>query len=461
MKFFNLLRKELKELINAQMILSLVMIVVIFMVFGNVMSSTISEAVKSESSVTLSDCDDTEFTRELLKKLEENDVTINKIDTSAEGDDYAAILANNKLKSIVIIPKGFTEALDNGEHPELITATEMKSAALIESISSTAGSGIDQIKSIISDEVAARTGVTEEELDYIDNPITVTDNTVISGKSAKISPESIIGRVMMLNEFLPIIIFVLIVMTSQSLMGAISNEKIDKTLETLLSAPVSRISILTAKMLAATIAALLNVVVCMVAFSGFMAKAAIDISKNAPDALTNAAVNAQNMVPDSVSGNLSGVLSAQGAMNQLGLTLTATDYLLVGIEMFVTIMICLCISLILGALVTDAKQSQTILLPLMMAVMVPYFISIFADVNSLPTVVRYLVYAIPFTHTFSAIPNLMFGHTGLFIGGLIYQVIFLAACMYFALKIFNSDKILTMSLNFGKKRKKKGAPEEE
>lgn len=461
MKFFNLLRKELKELINAQMILSLVMIVVIFMVFGNVMSSTISKAVKSESSVTLSDCDDTEFTRSLLKKLEDNDVNVKKIDTSAYGDDYASILAKNELKSIIIIPKGFTEALDNGEKPELITATEMKSAALIDSISDASSGGIDQIKKVISDEVASRAGITKEDLENIDSPLTVTDNTVISGRTARISTEAIIGRVMMLNEFLPVIIFVLIVMTSQSLMGAISNEKIDKTLETLLSAPVSRISILTAKMLAATIAALLNVIVCMVAFSGFMAKAAIDITKNAPDALTNAASNAQNMIPGSVSGSIGEVLSAQGAMNQLGLTLGLTDYLLVGVEMFVTIMICLCISLILGALVTDAKQSQTILLPLMMAVMVPYFISIFADVNSLPTVIRFLVYAIPFTHTFSAIPNLMFGHTGLFIGGLIYQIIFLAGCMYFALKIFNSDKILTMSLNFGKKKKKKGAPAEE
>ena len=461
MKFFNLLRKELKELINAQMIASLAMIVVIFMVFGNVMSSTISEAVKSESSVTLSDCDDTEFTRSLLKKLEENNVTVRKIDTSADGDDYVSILRKNDLKSIIIIPSGFTEALDNGEKPELITATEMKSAALVDSISDTSSGGIDKIKDILSDEIAKRSGITDEELENIDSPLTLTENTVISGKSAKISTDAIIGRVMMLNEILPVIIFVLIVMTSQSLMGAISNEKIDKTLETLLSAPVSRVSILTAKMLAATIAAILNAVVTMVAFSAFMAKAAIDISKDAPDALNNAAVNAQNMIPDDVSGNLSGMLTAQGAMRELGLSLTPADYLLVGIEMFVTIMICLCISLILGALVTDAKQSQTILLPLMMGVMVPYFISIFADVNSLPPVVRGLVYAIPFTHTFSAIPNLMFGHTGLFIGGLIYQVIFLAACMYFALKIFNSDKILTMSLNFGKKKKKKGAPAEE
>jgi ABC-2 type transport system permease protein len=49
----------------------------------------------------------------------------------------------------------------------------------------------------------------------------------------------------------------------------------------------------------------------------------------------------------------------------------------------------------------------------------------------------------------------MFGHYGLFFGGIIYQIIVLAVCMFFALRLFNSDKILTISLNFGKKDKQK------
>lgn len=457
MKFFNLLRKELKELINVQMLVSLAAIVALFMLAGNVMSSSISEAVKSESHITLSDRDNTDFTRSLIEKLKADDTDVEIVDTSAEGDDYCSILEKTDSSYIIIIPSGFTDTIDRGGKPELITASEMKSAAMMENLSDGADSGISQIRNIISDEVAKRSGITDDELDRIDSPLEVTDNTVVSGKSARISKSSIISRVMMLNEFLPIIIFVLIMMTSQAIMGAISNEKIDKTLETLLSAPVSRISILTSKMLAATIAAILNAVVCMVAFSAFMAKAAIDITKDAPEAVTNAANNAMQSSPIDIGE----ALSAQGAMRELGLTLSVTDYILVGIELFITIMICLCISLILGALVTDSKQSQTMLLPLMMGAMVPYFITLFADVNSLPTVVRFIVYAIPFTHTFTAIPNLMFGHNGIFLIGLIYQIVCLIICMYFALKIFNSDKILTMSLNFGKKRRKKGAPAEE
>ena len=107
----------------------------------------------------------------------------------------------------------------------------------------------------------------------------------------------------------------------------------------------------------------------------------------------------------------------------------------------------------LGALVNDTKQSQTMIMPLMIMAMVPYLISMFADINTLPMAFRMVVYAIPFTHTFSAMNNIMFGHMDIFLGGLAYQVVVFAICMFFALRLFKSDKILTISLNFGQKSK--------
>jgi ABC-2 type transport system permease protein len=70
-------------------------------------------------------------------------------------------------------------------------------------------------------------------------------------------------------------------------------------------------------------------------------------------------------------------------------------------------------------------------------------------------VLRILVYAIPFTHTFTAVPNLMFGNNMLFIIGLIYQIIVFIVCIFFSLRLFMSDKLLTVSLNMGQKSKYK------
>jgi ABC-2 type transport system permease protein len=95
------------------------------------------------------------------------------------------------------------------------------------------------------------------------------------------------------------------------------------------------------------------------------------------------------------------------------------------------------------------------IMPIMMLAVIPYMISMVADINSLPTVFKYIVYAIPFTHTFSAIPNIMFGNRTMFFLGLGYQIIVFAICMFFALRLFMSDKIFTISLNFGQKTKYK------
>jgi ABC-2 type transport system permease protein len=165
---------------------------------------------------------------------------------------------------------------------------------------------------------------------------------------------------------------------------------------------------------------------------------------------------------EEATADLAGSIAAQitpidEALEKLGLTLGMGDYILVGIQLFLTIMICLCLSLVLGSLVNDAKQTQTMIMPLMFGAMIPYMISMLADINTLPMAIRIFVYAIPFTHTFSAIPNLMFDNMTIFYIGLAYQVIVFAVCMFFALRLFKSDKILTASLNFGQKSKYKKA----
>lgn len=437
MKFFNLLKKELGELLTLQSFLGVIVVVVMFMFLGTFMKNSISETVKQENSISISDCDNTDFTRELIKNLQDTGAKIKE--HSVSGDDYAAIIADIGDDNIVIIPKGFTEIIESGGRPELISVSAMSSSAAMANIGNDNSGALSLIKYCLSNTAAERYGLKPEEIGLINEPVTVSDQTVISDRSANISSADVMNKLMTQSMFLPVIIFMLIIMTSQTLMSSVSNEKIDKTLETLLSAPVSRMSIILAKMLAAAIYAMINAVIYMLAFSTFMKGAT-----------------------DDVAADLGGTVSAQfmsvdAAMEKLGLVLTTGDYVLIGVQLFLTIMICLALSLMLGALVTDPKQSQTILMPLMLLAMIPYLISMLADLNTLSTPVKIVIYAIPFTHTFSAIQNLMFDHMTIFYAGILYQTIIFALVMFLALKLFNSDKILTLSLNFGQKSKfKKG-----
>lgn len=455
MKFINLLKKELAELVNKQMALGLVATVAIFMILGGIMKTTITDAVDESKNVTINICDrdKTDFTDSIIEAIE----NINKDPDSkvsakiniieCDGDEYAAILADNDISSLVIIPEGFTDALDKKEQPELISVSRMTSAATTANMDVGNDGAISLIEQCISSTIAAETGMDEQQYKLMEKPVILTENTVVDNRDARISPDSIISKIMMQNMLLPIIVFVLIMMTSQMLMSAISNEKIDKTLETLLSAPVSRLSVIGAKMLAAAVVALLNAAVYMFAFSTFVSGATDEVTETVASAAGTS-------------------ITVDQALEQLGLNLGVTDYLLIGVQLFFTIMICLSVSIILGALIDDAKNVQNMLMPIMLCAMVPYMISILADINSLPMVFRVIVYAIPFTHTFTAVPNLMFGNNMLFLGGLIYQIIVFVICIFFALRLFMSDKLLTVSLNIGqksrykKKNKKNGSAEE-
>ena len=436
MKFVNLLKKELSELVNLQMILSLIVAFGIFMLLGNIMDTTIDEAKEETTNVTirLSDRDDTEYTKKLIGGIEASGNTVKLYETS--GDDYAAILSDNDIKDMIIIPEGFTEDIKSGKKPKVLSVSRMTSAATMSNLNVGNTSGLDLIEDYIKSDLAVNKGLTDAEYLLFDEPLSVVENTVVDDKSAAVSPSSIMSKIAIQNAMLPIIVFMLIMMTSQMLMSAIANEKTDKTLETLLSTPVSRGSVIGAKMLAAAVIALINAGVYMLGFTMFVRGATDDISSAA----------------ESVIGEM---VSVDEAIKQLGLSLSGFDYVLVGLQLFFTIMICLSVSLVLGALVNDTKNTQTMVMPIMLMAIIPYAISILADINSLPPVLRCIVYAIPFTHTFSAIPNLMFGNRAIFFAGLIYQMIVFAVCMFFALRLFMSDRIFTIRLNFGQKSKYK------
>ncbi len=447
MKFINLLKKELSELINTQLLISLAFVLGIFIIMGSVMKSATSEIVSDTQNpqINLCDMDDTEFTREMIASFKAKGTKIKSI--SVSGEDYAsAFSSDSKLKSFIIIPHGFTDEINSGKKPEVLSVGKIKSVSAFSSLTGGTEGTVSLINGYVSLKLAEQQGVSNDDLGIIEAPIKVTEHTVVADKSAEISGSSIMGKLIVQNMVLPIIVLVLIMMTSQSLIASISNEKIDKTLETLLSTPVSRGSVITAKMLAAAITALINAGVMMIGFTFYTKEMFGSVTTNVTSSLPAGAA-------DSAKEAVSSIVSSGEAMSKLGLTLSTGEYLLVGVQLFLTIMICLAMSIILGALVNDSKSAQNMLLPIVMMVMIPWLVTLFTDINSLPLAAKVVMWAIPFTHTFTAMPNLMFGNYTAFWGGFAYQIAFFAVVMFFALKLFKSDKILTISLNFGQKSK--------
>ncbi len=455
MKFGNLLKKELGELLTPQAIASMVFVLILYAFLGQVMGGAMDESMNT-STITLCNLDSSEFTSDLLDEIESDGTTkINYIDI--QGEDYAAEFARHNIKNCIIIPEGYGDSVLVDKKPaEILYVSELAAGNFISSMSSVSSSDlISVIQESTTNEIFLKTyGLNEEEIERVKEPASIVEYTVANGRTAKISASMLQALMMVQSMIAPFAIFFLLLMAAQLIMTAISTEKIDKTLETLLSTPVSRMSVLLAKMTAAVISALMNAVFMMGGLVIYM----LGMMGGAADSFVAVADGTAAI------GELSGeALSAPQAMAELGLNMSAGNYVLFGIQLFITIAIGLAMALILGAMASDVKSVQTLTMPIMLAVMVPFFMTMFVDMNEASFGIKAIMFVIPFTHSYTALTNLMNGDMLMFWGGFAYQVVFLVVCMFLAVRMFTTDKIFTMSVVsdagtkknglFGKKKK--------
>ena len=443
MKFLTLFRKELKELLTPSTIITTIIMVAILALVGKGFGSIVEEAAEEMSVITICDKDGSEISKSLIKQLtisevdEETGAVISYDDelvkeVELQSDDYPSELDRLDINSLIILPEGFGEALISGKECEILSITRMNSSAALANINLN-DAIIESIEEVAKTLYISNKGVALDDIIKSETLIKVSPMTIVGNKSASVSATVISSLTSMQNMFVPIIVYLLIIYSAQLIMNAVSTEKIDKTLETLLSAPVSRLSVLLAKMLAAGVVAAFNAIAYMIGFRQMM---------------------------DSMTGGKTSAIDESGVdmshyLTELGLNLSFGGYLLLGLQLFVTVLITLAIALVLGALAKDAKSAQSLLMPIMFMAMVPYIMAMVIDFKQLNPIIQLLVYAIPYTHTFTATENIMYSNMELFWGGFAYQCVLLVICMFIAVKIFTTDRIFTVTLSFSGKRKTK------
>ena len=300
MKFGNLLKKELRQLINRQTIVSMAVTLLIFIFMGSVMGNTMEKLDKSESSwseekggsISLVCCDNGSFVDTMFDEMRKKGTLVNVISEEDSMQAWQRIMEEKKLKSLVIIPDGFSESALKHEKTTLKVVTTVSGTGLSSMIENSSGdvSAVTAIRKYLKEHYAEENGIEQETIDLMNSPATTVELTSANGRIAEISSDRVSGVIMGISMIMPVAVFFLLMMASQMVMTAISTEKIDKTLETLLSAPVSRVNVLLAKVIAAIITALLNSVVMMIGFAfymngmsgGMMTESLSNVSVNTP-----------------------------------------------------------------------------------------------------------------------------------------------------------------------------------
>jgi ABC-2 type transport system permease protein len=210
----------------------------------------------------------------------------------------------------------------------------------------------------------------------------------------------------------PMVIMIIIMMVGSIVISSMGSEKENKTLETLLTMPIRRTTIVTGKIIAAALVGLIYGLAYMFGMSFYM------------NALT--------------SEITSGV-----SLESIGLGLGLQDYAFLMVSMFLSIICALGLCMILGAFAKNNKSAQTMTLPISILAMIPMFIIMFSGWYGSSALVQALLFIIPFSHPMIAVEALMYNDYALVFSGIGYMAAFAFVAIMVTVRLYNSDILVT------------------
>lgn len=324
--------------------------------------------------------------------------------------------------SLFIIPSNFTSDIENDTAGTIEIYWVMKGAGIMDSVpGAAADANLVHVENAISASLIA--GNMSNNASLILNPTQYYETTLFKGKEMTgISPATIASVMSSQSFVMPLIVMMVIIYAGSIVISSMGSEKENKTLETLLTMPVSRTSIVFGKLIGAALVGLLMAVIYMFGMSYYF---------------------------DSLMGSTSIDLA------EFGLTLGILDYVLVGLSLFASLVFALALCMILGIFTKNYKAAQTMTMPVTFLAMIPMFVTMFTDVDTLPMMVKAVVLAIPFSHPMIAMRSLMFDDYALVLGGIAYTSAVALLAMFVAVTLFKKDILLTGKISNKDKKESK------
>jgi ABC-2 type transport system permease protein len=251
-------------------------------------------------------------------------------------------------------------------------------------------------------------------------PTVRTETTYFKGLTMEsINPPQISAVLSSQSLVVPLIVMMVILMSGGTVIASMGQEKENKTLETLLTMPVKRRDIVMGKLAAAAVVGLLMAVIYMAGMGYYMT-------------------------------SLQGASSLDLA--RYGLVLNPLDFVLVGISLFLAVLGALALCMLLGVFARDYKSAQSLTMPVTFLALVPFFVMMMKDFNTLPGFAQAGIFLIPFSHPMMVMNNLMFDDYGLVLAGIAYEALFAAVVMGLSIWMFKKDMLIT-----GRKKREKRA----
>ncbi len=268
-RFANLLKKEIKELVTKQLIISLAFTVILFNFIGQVSKKEVQKAVGVQTISAL-DQDGSAASQALIQGPRVGPLQ----DPRPVGQDQGGGRRGRQGRRIEAPPRHpqrlrrFPDRAQAERDRDLLLHAQLlphrrpglRSSSRASSPPSTKPCPNNFLKEKLPDMDPAS----------LKKPIKSKDFVIVQDKMAEGSANMVAGLISQQSMLIPVVLMMIVIYSSQMVISAVAMEKQNKTLETLLTVPIKRTSIITAKMLAAGLIGLISAGVYMFGFQGFL-----------------------------------------------------------------------------------------------------------------------------------------------------------------------------------------------
>jgi ABC-2 type transport system permease protein len=398
--------------------------IIIFPVMGGairISQESVQRAIVGASFAIYTD-DEGFVTEALLEYLYRNN-TVVPIE-AASLEDALRQFQDTDSSALIYIPRGYNDNLTQSMNGELRVYANLRKLNMAETQSTNVVSSliniynyyfsISKIRRLL--EQTGGTGTPEA----IRSPISIRYASILKGTVLDIPPTSIINLVMSQSIMLPIMVMMMVMFAIQMAATSIALEKEQKTLETLMTLPVSRLTVLAGKLSGSIVIAVAGSVSYLIGFGYYMNSAFAFV----PEATTM-------------------------SIDEVSVGITPFGMLLVGVVIFVTLVSALAMALSIAVFADNVRSAQSFTGILITPIMIPAIILMFSDIDMLPQTVQWILLVIPYTHSIIATKAAFLGDYFVVIRSIVFISVWTFVVLYVAAKIFSTERIITARFSLG------------
>ncbi|MCD6330731.1 MAG: ABC transporter permease [Thermoplasmata archaeon] len=394
----NIIRKEVKELLTPATILPVILMFIIFASMGNVFGEA-KEKAQSMPKIGLACYDNGSIANIFTKILEENCEIISKNESVKEVKEKNGI-------ALIKIPSNFSSNIENFSRAEIeiywiVRETGISNAFSLESLRSI----IEKAEHEVINHILTKEGINAS---FVSNPFDLEEKTIFKEKEMNVPPSLLFQFFSTQSTTIPIIVMIIILTSGGMVITSMGMEKENKTLETLLTLPIKRRSIIAGKIIGAAIVGFIIAIIYLAGFSYYM----------------------QSFSSEKID------------LSSYGFKLSIIDYIIIALSLFSTLLAGLSMCIVIGSFAKNYKSSQTLTLPISALAIIPMFIIMFKGYSSLPLALKAIIFAIPFSHPMMATSFLLMKEYGIVLAGIFYSLSFAMICIAIASYIFKTDLLL-------------------